>query len=797
MKLPALRFRSLQARIIVLFLLLLLTVQVASYTFIRSTISTNARRHAQAEVTVGERVSKRLLAQNGQRLVQAAQAMANDFTLREALATRDQPSITSVLRRHTSRVGADLVMLMGNDGRLLGEASVARGAQARDAIARHIAQAARGGESSPSIGMIGERAYQFVAVPVRPGSPMGWVIIGVLLDERIVKDVAALTSLDVSVTTREAGHAWRLLASTLPTSGHEALLTTLPFDTSEGTGALLVGKDDEFESLIFSLNSHENITVAAVLQRSLAQATAPFKGLQAMLLALTAIGLVLSAIGSIVIARRTTGPLSALVDAARKIEEGDYQHRVAVVMDDEIGKLASAFNHMCHGIAAREHRISELAYADALTGLPNRTLFNDRMVQAVSAAQRSHGALAVLTLDLDRFKHVNDTLGHHMGDLLLREVAFRLQGALQRKTDTVARLGGDEFAVLMPTEGVDGAKLMAHKINEVLSEPLTIDGHLVDVGASIGVAVYPEHGDDANTLMRRADVAMYSAKRASSGFEIYDPRHDENTPARLSLLGELRHAVEHGHLTLVYQPKIDLTGTGGNAAEALVRWNHPERGLIPPDKFIPFAEQTGYIKVVTRKILDEAFRQLTEWRTRGIVLRVSVNISAHDLHSPDFPRYVAELAKVHMAEPDWICLELTESAVMDDPVHAFQVLERLRAMGIRLSIDDFGTGYSSLAYLKRLPVNELKIDKSFVMGLTRDRDDAAIVRATIDLAHHMGLVVTAEGVEHASVLKALCHLGCDMAQGYYISRPLPADELGRWIGQATTPRGDARTIALH
>ena len=338
---------------------------------------------------------------------------------------------------------------------------------------------------------------------------------------------------------------------------------------------------------------------------------------------------------------------------------------------------------------------------------------------------------------------------------------------------------------------------MARKIIEVLSEPLTIEGHLVDVGASIGIAVYPQHGDDANTLLRRADVAMYSAKRASNGFEIYDQRHDRNTPARLSLLGELRHAVEHGHLTLLYQPKVDLTGTGGNAAEALVRWNHPERGLIPPDKFIPFAEQTGYIKVITRKILEEAFRQLSVWRAHSIVLRLSVNVSAHDLHSPDFPRCVAEMLKMHEAEPDWMCLELTESAVMDDPVHAFEVLARLRAMGIRLSIDDFGTGYSSLAYLKRLPVDELKIDKSFVMGLAHDHDDAAIVRATIDLAHHMGLVVTAEGVEHASVLKALRQLGCDMAQGYYISPPLPAGELERWIGQAATPCGDERTIALH
>jgi len=797
MDLPALRFRSLQARIVVVFLALLLTVQVAGYTFIHSAITDNARLHAQDELTVGERVFNRLLAQNAQRLTQAAEALAGDFALREAVAMRDRPAIAAILRRHPERARADLAMLVGTNGRLLADPSAPRGRAVPDPVARHVERAARG-EHAPGIGIIGDAAYQLVAAPVRPAAPMGWVVIGLRLDERVMKDLAALTSLDVSIAAWDGTNAWRLLASTRPADRHEALVTALPAAPPEGPGGVLAGGDPEFESLVFPLGANDGAGVTAgVLQRSLDQATAPFKGLQTTLLALTLIGLVLAAIGSVAMVRRITRPLGALVAAARKIEEGDYEYRVAVADDDEIGELASAFNLMCDGIAAREHRISELAYADPLTGLPNRALFNDRIGQAVRAAERGQGQLAVLTMDLDRFKHVNDTLGHHMGDLLLREVAYRLHRALQRRTDTVARLGGDEFAVLLPTEGVEGAKLVARKIVEVLSEPLTIEGHLVDVGASTGIAVYPEHGDDADTLMRRADVAMYSAKRAGTDFEIYDSRHDQNTPARLSLLGELRHAVEHDQLALLFQPTISLGTRTAGSAEALLRWHHPERGVVLPERFVPFAEQTGYIKAVTRWVLNMVFGQCAAWHARGIDLRVSVNISARDLHTADFPRLLAELAGAHGMKPEAVSLEVTESAVMEDPAHALEILERLHAMGVRLAIDDFGTGYSSLAYLKRLPVDELKIDKSFVMGLVRDRDDAAIVRATIDLAHHMGLAVTAEGVEEASVLETLRRLGCDQAQGNFISPPLPAAALERWIRQEPAPRADAAGVLLH
>jgi diguanylate cyclase (GGDEF)-like protein len=793
MSLPALGFRSLQTRIVVVFLLLLLAVQVVGYTFIHNAITDSVRRHARDELAVGERVFERLLAQSGERLAGAGQALSTDFALREAIATRDKASIAAVLRRHRDPSSADLVMLFGTNGQLLGDATSSRGARVPEPLARQALNVARSDQAF-GIGMIGEGAYQLVAVPVRAAAPLGWVVSGLRLDDRVLKELAALTSLEVSIATREGAHAWRLLASTLPADRQGAPLAGLPDEPGALPGGMLIGGERESASLAIPLGHNDGVFVTGVLQRSLDAATSPFRTLQTTLLALTVAGLILAAIGSVVMARRITGPLGALVDAARKIEEGDYQHRVPGTAD-ELGELASAFNHMADRIALREARISELAYADPLTSLANRALFNDRLAQALSGAQRGHGQLAVLTLDLDRFKHVNDTLGHDMGDQLLREVARRLHHALQRRTDTVARLGGDEFAVLLPTEGVDGAKLVARKIVEVLSEPLTIEGHLVDVGASTGIAVYPEHGEGAAMLMRCADVAMYAAKRAGTGFEIYDSRLDQNTPARLSLPGELRQAVEHDQLALLYQPKIGLRGRTFSAAEALVRWNHPVRGLLLPESFVPFAEQTGYIKAVTRWVLSTVFRQCAEWRVRGLELGVSVNISARDLHAPDFPRVIAELASAHRMTLESVSLEVTESAVMDDPAHALGVLERLHAMGVRLSIDDFGTGYSSLAYLKRLPVDELKIDKSFVMGLVSDPDDAAIVRATIDLAHHMGLTVTAEGVEDARALETLRRLGCDLAQGEHISAPLRPAELERWSRQ--NPAGRASWVVLH
>jgi len=386
-------------------------------------------------------------------------------------------------------------------------------------------------------------------------------------------------------------------------------------------------------------------------------------------------------------------------------------------------------------------------------------------------------------MDLDRFKEVNDTFGHHTGDLLLEQLGQRL-GAVLRSSDTIARLGGDEFAVLLPTATFEDARLIADRLLQVLEEPFVLGSLQLEIDASIGIALSPDHGQDADTLLRRADVAMYVAKRNNTGHALYTADQDEHSPMRLAMVGELRRAIEQNELSLHFQPKVDLESGEVTCAEALVRWDHPRHGMLSPDIFVPIAEQTGLIRPLARWVLDAALRQCNRWRRDGLDLSVAVNLSMRNLHDPEVVDMIRQLLLRWGIPASSLVIEITESSLMADAARAMDVLGRLRAMGVSVSIDDFGAGYSSLAYLKRLPVDELKIDKSFVAHIASDDNDAAIVRSTIGLAHALGLSVVAEGIEDQETLEFLSKLGCDVAQGYFISRPLPVVALGDWLASA-------------
>jgi diguanylate cyclase (GGDEF)-like protein len=421
------------------------------------------------------------------------------------------------------------------------------------------------------------------------------------------------------------------------------------------------------------------------------------------------------------------------------------------------------------------------ALHDALTGLPNRTLLRDRTEQAIRQADRELVPAALLLLDLERFKEVNDTLGHHYGDQLLVQVGERLQAAL-RNVDTVARLGGDEFAVLLPRiETPEGAVAVANKLQAALQEPFELEGLSLDVEASIGLALYPEHGTDPDELLQRADIAMYVAKATHAGFVLFDPTLDQHSPRRLALLGELRRAIEHQQLVLHYQPKVDAHTGQVLGVEALVRWQHPERGLIPPNDFIPLAERTGLIGPLTRYVLDTALHQCHRWRQAGHELAIAVNVSARSLLDLDFPDQVAGLLANWQLPAKLLVVEITESTIMADPTHALEILGRLNIMGVQIAIDDFGTGYSSMAHLKALPVHELKVDRSFVSHMASNNRDAVIVRCTVDLGRNLGLRVVAEGVGDQRTLQQLNAAGCNAIQGYYISRPIPPDDFIHWL----------------
>jgi diguanylate cyclase (GGDEF)-like protein len=431
--------------------------------------------------------------------------------------------------------------------------------------------------------------------------------------------------------------------------------------------------------------------------------------------------------------------------------------------------------------AEREYQ----AVHDPLTGLPNRTLFTERVRQAAAAAGPA-GRFAVLLIDLDRFKEINDTLGHASGDLVLREVGVRLRAGLP-ESHTVARLGGDEFAVLVPAvPDWDAAVDVGRQVRDTLGQPLPIEQLELEVAGSLGIALGPEHGADPDLLLQRADVAMYQAKKDHTGIEIYTAERDQYSPRRLALVGALRTAIEHRDLTLLYQPKVELASGRVVGAEALLRWRHPEHGPIPPDEFIPIAESTALIQPLGQFVLETALDQARRWHETGHALGLAVNLSVRNLLEPTLAERVAELVAQAGVAPDTLTLEITESDVMTNPEAAIAMLWGLRRIGVRLSVDDFGTGYSSLAYLKRFPINEVKLDKSFVLNMTGDADDAAIVRSTIELAHNLGLQLVAEGVEDQATLELLATFGCDLAQGYHLARPMPADELIR-----TQPRRQA------
>ncbi len=421
------------------------------------------------------------------------------------------------------------------------------------------------------------------------------------------------------------------------------------------------------------------------------------------------------------------------------------------------------------------------AMYDVLTDLPNRMLLFERLERAIENARRDKGITALLLMDLDRFKDINDTFGHHFGDMVLKQIAVRLRNLLH-SSDTLARLGGDEFGVVLTRVSDAGdVTAVARKILDSLEQPFAIEGHLLEVSTSIGIALYPTHGTDVRTLVRRADVAMYAAKEANVGYAFHNEEHESHSPEQLALTVEMRSAMEHDEFVLYYQPKIHLGSGLMTRAEVLIRWNHPKRGLLAPAAFIPIAERTGLIKPLTDWIIDRMLKQCRQWHDAGAPVHVAVNISPKSLQEQVLPvKFQAALDKWNI-DPRFVKVEITESSIMADPAHALAITSMLQSMGIRISLDDFGTGFSSLTNLRQLPIDELKIDKSFVMGMTASEADTTIVRTMVDLAHNLGKQVCAEGVEDELTWRRLGEMGCDLAQGYWISKPLPAEDFLAWL----------------
>lgn len=440
-------------------------------------------------------------------------------------------------------------------------------------------------------------------------------------------------------------------------------------------------------------------------------------------------------------------------------------------------------NQMRVETTALEHKALHDTTHDPVTELPNRILFHDRLQQALSTAQREDLHVAILILELSNFKELNNTLGHYNGDRVLKKVATRLRNVL-RESDTIARYSGDEFSILLPKiDSIESTLAIAHKLSASMDAPFEIEGLAVGIHFRMGIAQYPEHSLDTDTLQQRANVALQAAKNVQDNIVIYDSKHDQYSPKRLTLMGELRQAINANELLLFYQPKLDLSTNKIHAVEALIRWQHPIHGLLGPDEFIPLAERTGLIHPLSVWTLDAALQQIKNWQEQGYDICIAINLSTLLLLDQELPDLIAGKMALYEIPVEHLKVEITESAIIADPERALEVLERINNMGIHISIDDFGTGYSSLAYLSKLPINEIKIDRSFVMQMIENKREANIVQATINLAHNLDLSVVAEGVEDAQTLQRLREMSCNVAQGFYISRPAPPDQFITWLNQ--------------
>jgi diguanylate cyclase (GGDEF)-like protein len=784
---PAMR---LSARIVLVSLALLLLVQTAGYVVIGQSIQRNAHAQLGAHMALAERVWQRLLDQRAAKLHQGAAVLAADYGMREAVGTGDLETVRSALHNHSARIGASLAALLGTDlaAKAVGEGADPQLAPALVRLAPQLAQR----PGSGVVALVANRPYQFVMVPMRAPALIGWVVMGFPLDQALVDDMHAVSGVHVALVAQPMRGAPLVLVHSF-----KPPVDSAPLAAHLADGDLQLGGQPHMVATA-PVASGSDGRIALRLAGSVEAAVAPFRSLQWMLAIITLLGVALFGAGSLWTARRVTRPLRRLVRAADRLGRGDYDEPVAQdSRSDEIGDLARAFDHMRINVGTQRQQIRQLAYRDRLTGLPNRLQFRDEVQQAIAHADAAGGHIAVVMLDLDRFKHVNDVLGYASGDKLLERVAERLQEVV-RDGDLVARLGGDEFALLMRDADVDLAAVVAQRITTAFEQPLLLDDHMVDLSAGLGIAVWPAHAADADALLSRAEVAMYAAKRRTAGAQVYDPAVDTASALNLSLLSELRRAVELGELRLYLQPKIAIRDGSVCGAEALVRWQHPTRGLVPPMQFIPFAEQTGFIRQLTLWMFEQAAAEQVALALLG-VRRVSVNLSTRDLLDMELPEKLDAILRRHRALAEGFCLEITESAIMDDPQRAEATLNRLAERGYKLSIDDFGTGYSSLAYLKKLPVNELKIDKSFVMAMEKDAGDAKIVRSTIDLAHNLGLTVVAEGVENEAVLSLLHELQCDEGQGYHMSKPLPVAEFCDWVArwQARAPAQPGLAVELR
>jgi diguanylate cyclase (GGDEF)-like protein len=705
-------------------------------------------------------------------------ALVSDFGFKQAIATNDIPTIKSALDNQAERAAADVAFLIDRDQQLIATTDPLSPALKET---QQLLNSAESKEIGHTVMILDGTAYFIITKPVRAPLPIAWLSVGYALDDAYAIRAEQLLGMQISIFSVAEDNPI-LLASVLPAAARADL--TLQFskalkaDTFLSPDKILIG-DQEYFAVRKPFFRNQKLLQILITQPN-QEVMSVYSLIRQTLLFLGAFPLIIALIAALLFSRKLTRPLKDLVSAAKRIQDGDYEQTVTIDTSDEFNEFAIAFNAMQKEIGAREARIVYQAKHDGLTGLYNREFAIDNLGIAIAQASQANEQLAIMIVSLNASQEISATLGHEIADAYLEKAANKVRSFVSRDY-IVARLELDTFLIILTKTNVEGAKQIADDFVARLVTGIRLPNVNIAVTPRIGIAIYPQHGETHERLMLRATIAKSEGSQNQRPVSVYHEGDEEHRVRNMTLVRDLRSAVQDNSLVMHYQPKIDVTDESVCGVEALVRWNHPTYGWLPPNDFIPVIEQSGNISILTRWALETVACQHKKWLDEGLDLKVAVNLSAHDLQDNELPWFIMDTLRNHRLPPEKLVLEITEQAMVQDINNAITVLTRLRDLGIKISIDDFGTGYSSLSQLKKLPVDELKIDRSFVGMLPGDRADEAIVSTTIDLAHKLRLEIVAEGVSSGAAYRWLQNHGIDRAQGFYWSKAIPAEELSPWV----------------
>jgi diguanylate cyclase (GGDEF)-like protein len=781
---------SFRKRLLVLIIGLVIVTQTVTLAAVLASTRGTVEARAAEQLSSGVSLALQLMRFRAGQLFNGVSVTAADFGFREAVASGDTLTILSAARNNARRIGADMVMVLDTRGKVL--ASTAAAAAAGDSIRQLLGDSA--GRNEPAFMVFGPDAYQLVIAPVRSPETIAWVAMGFVADDALAQRIRDLVGSEVALVLH--GHdGLTHIAATLPPGQRDALPAAAGSPGASRPAAesahLTRLAGTEYLTLARPLDALGD-SVDVLLLKPQLEVLAPYRELRDAMLAIDGIALLMAALVGAVLGRTAARPIGELARAAQRIQQGQYETAVSVSGGDEFRSLAQTFNAMQRNIAEREAAITFHAQHDPLTKLPNRWYATQVLERLVSRGERG----ALILVGLRNLRDINVSFGLSVGDDVLREVAHRLRQNVSAE-DTVARLGEAQFLVIAPGCTAERSLLYAEQLAGLIHTGFHIAAVGLELHVACGVCLVPDHGRTTDELLQRAQVAIQDAHDGHSHVAMYRPGQDDVHRRRLTLITDLRNAIDSDSLTLVYQPLVTMGSRSVRSLEALVRWTHPQLGPVSPGEFVPLAESTGGARRLTDWVLNAAIRQMGQWREQGLELQLAVNLSAPDILDPDLGDQILALLRAHSVHPTALLLEITESAVMRDPQGAARNMQLLRIAGVRFAIDDFGTGHSSLSKLSLLPVDELKIDRSLINQAVSGA--VTIVTSTIELGHSMGLKVVAEGVEDAEAWGLLRRLGCDFAQGYLISPPMPAAQVPQFVRQANQllPASDATVLQLR